>query len=184
MRSIFRNNQGVAAVEFALTLPVLLMLSLSGYELSRFMLLQQKVEKAAYTTADVTAQSTSLTTAQMTDIFSAGAQIMLPTTFGANGVIIISSVTQTGAPTGTNPPRVAWRNSGGGSLARASKIGNVGGTATLPGGLTLADKDNVIVAEVYYRYSPLLSGAVLQASDVYKYAVFKPRLGALSTPPS
>lgn len=182
--SLLRDSRGVAALEFALMLPVLLGLSLGAYELSRFMLIHQKVEKTAYTTADVTSQYTSLTTAQMNQIFTAGSQIMQPFAFGANGIIIITSVSQTGNFSANNPPRVAWRTSGGGTLSRNSVIGSVGGPAALPGGLTLNDRDNVIVAEVYYSYTPMLSGTVLSSTDVYKVAVFKPRLGALSTPPS
>jgi Flp pilus assembly protein TadG len=180
-RHFFSNASGIVATEFALMAPVLLLLFLGGFEVTRFILLQQKTEKVAYTIGDVVTQNTTITNAQLAQIVTAASQIMQPYTFGANGVVIVSSVYQTGT---VNPPTVRWRYTGGGTLARTSTVGNVNGNATLPAGLTLNDKDNVIIAEVYYRYSPMFSGGVVGTQDIYKSTVFKPRLGALTTPPT
>lgn len=177
---ILPNQRGAAAAEFAIMFPVLLLLLLGGFEISRFLLIHQKADKVAYTVTDVVAQSTSVTNAQLALVMSAAAQIMQPFTFGANGRVIVSSVYQNG----TNPPVVRWQYAGGGTLSRTSQIGTVNGNATLPGGLTLNDRDNVIIAEVYYSYVPVFSGGLMTARDIYKNAIFKPRLGALTTPPT
>lgn len=178
--SLLRSNKGIAAMEFALCAPALILVGLGGYDMARWMLIQQKAEKVAYAVADVVAQGGTVSVAQINQTLTAASQIMQPYAFGANGVVIISSV----AKTGNNAPTVRWRQSGGGTMAASSQIGGVGGNATLPGGLTLADKDNVIVAEVYYKFTPLLTGIMLGSSNLYKTAVFKPRLGALTTPPT
>ncbi len=177
---IIRNRSGVAAIEFAMALPVLLLLFLGGFEVSHLLLLHQKSDRIAYTVADVVTQSTTVTNAQLNQILNASAQIMQPFTFGANGVVIITSVYQSS----TNPPTVRWRYTGGGTLPRTSQIGSVNGTATLPSGLTLNDRDNIIISEVYYRYTPLFPGIIFDARDIYKTVIFKPRLGALTTPPT
>lgn len=172
----------MAGMEFALVLPLLLVLCFGGFELSRFILISHKLEKAAYTVTDVVAQQTSITTAQLGNIMSAASEIMQPYDFRENGVIVLSSVYQSGS---VNPPTVKWQYTGGGSLSgAASKVGYVGGYATLPSGLTLADKDNVILAEVFYKFSPVFAGDVITPSDIYKTVVFKPRLGSLTTPPN
>lgn len=179
--TFIKSTAGIVATEFALMAPLLLLLLLGGMEISRFMLLHQKTEKVSYTIDDVVTQNTTITNAQLAQIVTAAAQIMQPYTFAANGVVIISSVYQSGT---VNPPTVRWRYTGGGTLARTSKVGSVNGYATLPGGLTLNDKDNVIIVEVYYRYSPMFSGGVVGTQDIYKSTVFKPRLGALTTTPT
>jgi Flp pilus assembly protein TadG len=172
---------GVAVLEFALCLPVLLLLCLGGFDLSRLLLITLKTEKVAFSVADVVAQSPSLTSAQLNQYINAASQIMLPYPFGPNGIVIVSSVYQS-AP--TPPATVRWRSSGGGTLARISQIGPVSGSATLPNGLTLAVRDNVIVAEVYYRFTPVFPLGFVPATDIYRIAVYKPRLGALATPPA
>ncbi len=49
----------------------------------------------------------------------------------------------------------------------------------MPPGFTLVESDNVIVAEVFYKYKPIAPGLLFDKSAVYRRAFFKPRLGAL-----
>lgn len=175
------GENGVAAVEFALMLPILLVLLLGGMDITRFMLYQQKVDRIAFTMADLVAQEQSVTTAQLNDIALGAAQIMQPFPFGAQGVVIVSSVYK---DPNQAYPVIRWQYSGGGSLGRSSKIGNVGGTPILPNGLTLNGKDNVIIAEVYYRFSPLYNSGYTPDTDIYKVSIYKPRLGALLSLPA
>src|SRR5690606_7705726 len=121
------------------------------------------------------------TKAQLDQIILAASEIMKPYSIGDKGRIILSSVYKS-EDSGT--AEVQWQYSGGGSLARDSRIGTTGQTAHLPGDLTLDDKDNVIIAEFYYELSPIFKSSGLKPSHVYKYALFKPRLGLLTTPPS
>ena len=51
------NQRGNFAVELALTLPVLVVLFMVGIEFTRFMLINQKVERTAATIADLVSQS-------------------------------------------------------------------------------------------------------------------------------
>jgi Flp pilus assembly protein TadG len=178
---VFRSD-GVAAMEFALNLPILLLLSFGGFEVSRFLLIQQKTDKIAYIVADVISQSTSsnLSNTQINQILIAAAKVMEPMTFGADGYVIVNSVTKTG----TNAPKVSWQRTGGGTMTKASQVGVANGTATMPGGITLADKDNVIVVEVFYRYTPLFGAGYLASQQFYRAAMYKPRLGSLTTAPT
>lgn len=170
----------MAAVEFAIALPMLALLFLGGFETSRYILLHQKVEKVAYTVSDVVSQSESVTQSQLDQIYTAAEQIMQPYSFGVDGRVMVSSVYKDGAAS----PTVRWQYAGGGTLSRSSQIGAVGSIATLPEGLTLNASDNIIIAEVYYRYHPVLGGTAIVENDIYKTAIFKPRLGALITTPN
>ena len=174
-------QRGVAATEFAVALPFLLVLMLGAIEISRYVIIHQKLEKVAYTIADVVSQSDTITIAQLNQAVQAAATIMQPYTFSPNGVVFISSVYKSG----TNAPTVRWQYHGGGALERESEVGLVGATAALPNALTLNASDNVIIAEVFFRYEPFLVGGIFaDDQQLYKVTIFKPRLGALTTPPA
>jgi len=180
-RKLARTQEGVAVVEFALCLPFLATLMLGSVEVSRYIIIHQKLEKVAFTVSDVVAQSTEVTTGGLDQLLAATQDIMNPYTFNSDGIVYITSITQTAG----SAPTVSWRYSGGGTLSGySSQLGTIGYAATMPNGLTLNDGDNVIVAEVYYRYEPLLGTQIYGSETLYKTAVYKPRLGALSDPPA
>ena len=163
-------------MEFALALPLIMGMLLGGVEVTRYILIVQKVEKVSTTVSDIVAQQSTIGTTQLNQLIVAAGQVMKPYTFGNNAYVIISSVYQTG----TNPPVVKWQYTGGGTWVHSSHVGFTGSTATLPTGFTLTDKENVIIAEVFYIYQPIFGSQILHESSLYKYAIFKPRLGDLS----
>ncbi|MBN8543549.1 MAG: pilus assembly protein [Alphaproteobacteria bacterium] len=176
-----RNESGIAVTEFAIASGFFMILLLGGFELSRAVLVNQKVEKVAYITADVTSQATVLTADQMDEYLLAASQVMDPFEFAENGVVIVTSVERDPG----DVQRIRWQYEGGGSLEAESRVGlAVGVTAVLPEGLIINERDNVIVAEVFYRYTPMFAAnGLYEETDIYKTAVFKPRLGALTTAP-
>ncbi len=174
------DQRGVAAAEFALLLPVLMTMVMGVYELSRFILVSQKIDRVAYTVADVVTQQTSVTNGNLGDIVNAATEIMNPYQFGSVGRVIVSSVYEDP----TRGPIVRWQYEGGGTLDRDSRIGTVNSTANLPDGFTLNEKDNVIVSEVFYEYIPPFSEDFFSTRENYKTAIFKPRFGALTTAPN
>jgi Flp pilus assembly protein TadG len=177
LRRLHRNQQGVAYLEFALALPMLVMMFMGAVEVTRFVIMTEKVEKVAIAVSDLTAQSSTATNTGMSDIVKAAEQIMLPYTFGSGGYVIVSSITKTG----TAAPKVNWQYKGGGTMNKNSLVGSAGSAASLPTGFTMADKENVIITEVFYNYTPLFSGRILKSKLIYKTSFYKPRLGALTT---
>ncbi|MDE2030160.1 MAG: pilus assembly protein [Alphaproteobacteria bacterium] len=176
-----RTRHGVAAIEFALTLPIWVALLLGSADGSYYLLVNEKCDRIAYTVTDIVTQYQVITLANLNDILLAAQQLMNPFTFGNNGVVIVSSVFQ--PPSG--PPIVEWQYSGGGNLTETSAIGTMGGPATLPAGLTLNSNDNVIISEVYYKFTPMfVNSGLFGAKTIYREAVYKPRLSPLVTPPS
>jgi Flp pilus assembly protein TadG len=181
INNLLRCSNGIAAMEFALVAPVLLLLFLGTFEMGSKILVSQKTDKVSNTLSDVIAQSQTITDSQITMLFSAANDIMKPYTFPSDGFIIVTSVSKTG----TNPPAINWQRSGGGNLTgKTSLIGSPGLTPTLPETLTLNDKDNVIIAEVFYRYTPSFAAYLFQSDTIYRVSYFKPRLGALTTSPT
>jgi hypothetical protein len=176
-----RNKRGVAAIEFALALPILSGLFFGCLEVTMNILAAQKVEKLASTSADVVAQSEVATTAGLTELLSATTDVMTPFDFGADGIVIITSIYRAA---GATQSLVNWRYSGGGQLSATSKLGTVGAVAIMPDGFTLNERENVIVAEVYYKYQPLFPGVLFEEKTLYRLAMFKPRLSALTNAPT
>ncbi len=176
-----RARRGLAAVEFALTMPIWMALVLGSADAGFFLLVNERCDRIAYSVTDIVTQYQTVTLANLSDIVKAAGQLMNPIPFTSNGIVIVTSVFQ---PT-TGSPVVKWQYAGGGTLTKTSQIGTTGGAATLPNGLVLNANDNVIISEVYYNYTPLFVNAgYFHAGSVYRVAIYKPRLSPLVTPPT
>jgi hypothetical protein len=154
-------------------------------EMGRYTVIHMKLDKAANAMGDFVTQGTAVTTALLDSHAAAVPYIIKPFTF--SGTIIFTSavffVTPLPPCTGTNVPCITWQYRPVGSSP--SKIGQPGGNATIPGRYTILPDQNIIVAEVYFRYEPLLDATAqiipsLRPHDIYKTAVYKPRIGTLT----
>jgi Flp pilus assembly pilin Flp len=180
LHNLWRDRHGAAAVEAALMLPVLLTLFIGCTEVTFQIWSTQKAEKLAVTLADVVAQGQTVSQDDLEYMVGAADDIMDPFDFGTDGVIYISSVY---VAQGQTDPKVNWQCKMEGSFDVLSRIGLKDAVAELPPDLTLVERDNVIVAEVFYKYKPIAPGLMFDESVVYRRAFFKPRLGALTNQP-
>lgn len=69
--ALARNQRGVAAVEFAMLLPLMITLYIGAVEISQMVSIDRKVSLTARAVADLVAQSTTITGAEMTNILNA-----------------------------------------------------------------------------------------------------------------
>jgi len=178
-------ESGVALIEFALVLPILILMLVGMLELTYYSLINQKLDKIANSMADFVTQGSTVSVTDLNTFGQAVPQIMRPYTF--TGTIVFSSVANFAVPTApcliTNTSCISWQRAilGGSS----SQIGSVGGGATLPAGYTVSSGQNVIVAEAYLQYTPILSAssnfiAAFTPQTLYKIAIYKPRQGTLT----
>ena len=174
--SIGRRDRGNVAVEFALALPVLILLLLASAELGRFVLLHQKIDRVASTMADLVARAETISESEIDDIFTAAGQVAEPFDLGSQGRVLISSVTNDGSG-----PTVAWQRLDGGSYVAASQIGAEGEPATLSGEFAVAEGETAIISEVYFDFEPFLSELIVAPRLLYRRALNRPRLGTLDT---
>jgi Flp pilus assembly protein TadG len=176
-----RDRRGIAAVELALASPVLLSLFVGTTEIAHFLSVHYQASQMASTVADAVARYDMVTAQDISGIFSASSSVMDASDFGSKGYVILTSVSRKKT---TDSPTITWQCKGGGTAVQASRVGATkGAAATLPGTLTMDADDNVIVAEVFYGYSTLFDFIPIADTTVYKNAVFRPRLGALTTVP-
>ncbi len=186
LRRFAADRRGIAIVEFAALLPVLVVAFFGCFEAARYILASLKIDRVASETADLVSQLDAVSVAELTDLFHAGEDIMTPFDGTQNGHlddgrIIVSDVyCQPNAnpswkcPTNA-PATVSWQRNDGGTLAETSQIGSQGGNATMPAGLTLTQGEDVIVVEAFYRYTPTLAGWLFGTTTFYKVAYYRPR---------
>ena len=172
-----RDRRGAILAELAIVLPVLAAILLGCFEATRFVLLHQKLDRAASSMADLVAQSDGITMAQINDLFTAAEDQLSPFDLAASGRVIVSSITR---PTAA-AAQVAWQRLSSGALPATSAMGNEGAAAVLPAGLIVRIGENIIIAEVFYDYEPFFIDAFLSPA-VFRHVAFnRPRLINLST---
>jgi Flp pilus assembly protein TadG len=179
-----RDPGGVAAVEFALILPILMLLALGCFEVPRYVLLWQRLERASSGVSDLVAQADEPITAnQMSDILSAARIMMQPYAVFNNGSIVVTSINN---PTGGTGTTNTWRVACG-TVNNIGNLGAVGSTpANLPASLLPLPTDNeILVTEIYFNYTPVFGNIIYRASTAPLYAVAytRPRNHNLVTSP-
>jgi TadE-like protein len=166
---------GNVAVEFALVLPVLMLLMLGSAEMARFVILHQKVDRVAVTTSDLVARAETIKESELDDIFLAAEFVARPFDLTNLGVVIVSAITNEDG----SGARVAWQRSGGGSASHSSQVGTEGGIASLGDDFEVREGETAIIAEVFYEFEPFLSELIVEPQTLYRRAHYRPRLGTL-----
>ena len=166
------DERGSAAIELAIIFPVLVLIFLGMVEMSQAFTVKRRVQNVANTTADLVARSQTVTTSDLNDIASIGAQLMLP--FSSTGLTLtITSVTEDAQSKVTVQWSCSWS-----SLSSSANCTATGAAYTgLPSGLLNAGQ-SVIVGRAAYPYTPsigefLTGGLTFTASSYYR-----PRLAA------
>ena len=170
-------DRGNVVVEFALALPVLLLMLLASAELGRYVLLNQKIDRVAITMSDLVARAETISETELDDIFNAAAHVAEPFDLSSSGRVVISSVTNDDGDGAT----IAWQRSGGGSFIKASEVGTEGASADLPADFDVREGETAIISEVFFDFEPFLSELIVSPRVIYRRAHHRPRLGTLNT---
>ncbi len=149
-RTLVRDEEGVSAVEFALVLPVLILIYLAGTELSQAVTVDRKLTTAAGSVGDLVAQGTIINSAEMDDIFSAAQAILAPYDT-ATLKLVVSSVNIT-----SNGDKVL------NSCAYHTSPRTKGSNITVPEGVRV-EGTTLIITEAQFEYIPKL-GQILTES--------------------
>lgn len=173
---LLRDTRGVSAVEFAMILPIIVILAVGTIEFGRLLLLTQKLQNGSFILADLTARDRVASRADLENVFFALTNIIQPFEFATAGTAILTSV----SAAVDDAPVVNWQLSGAGTLAAESRVGAEGEAAILPEALEISAGETVIVAEVFYDFQPIF-GVTTGARLLHKVAYHRPRLGTLDT---
>jgi Flp pilus assembly protein TadG len=143
-KSLADDRRGVAAVEFALTLPFLLLIYFGGVELTEGVTLNRQVALTSTTLATIVSQYTTISAStQLADILAASTQILAPYGTGTPKVVV-SLITIDANKNAT----VTWSQTLNGTAH------TVGAPITVPSDLDIASTC-LILSETTYAYAPV-----------------------------
>jgi Flp pilus assembly protein TadG len=163
-----RHRGGLAAIEFAILLPVMLLLYLGAFEITQAIAIKRLVTLTASTVANITTQYASISqTETMPGILDASATVLTPYPVG-NATVVVSciQINASGAAT------ILWSQS-----LPAGNGRTVGSSVTLPSGLDVPSSE-VIWGETTYAYTPLIDYLHLGTMDLYSSVYMLPRSSA------
>jgi Flp pilus assembly protein TadG len=159
-----RDKRGVSAVEFAFIAPVLIGLYFGCAEIAQGVTADRKVSLIAATLANLTAQTTTISTSDMSNIFDASSAIVQP--FAATTLKMTVTCIKIDA---NKVATVKWSATRGGSANT--------GVITIPSALAVANSW-LVLAETSFGYTPAvgytISGTLTLSDKMY----MSPRISA------
>ncbi|HEX7800524.1 MAG TPA: TadE/TadG family type IV pilus assembly protein [Asticcacaulis sp.] len=172
LKAFADDRRGVSALEFAFVAPILIMLYLGLAELTLGMMASRRTAHLAATIGDLAAQSESLTTANIDDLFDIGDNLLAPFDTGTNLKIILSSVKMAKDKNGAEKATVTWSVP---YHATAHQPGDLVPAVTTT---QISDGESLIMTEVEYDYdSPI--GHFLPGQTAFTYTYYHhPRNGS------
>ncbi|WP_411817188.1 TadE/TadG family type IV pilus assembly protein [Hyphococcus sp. DH-69] len=158
-------QSGIAAIEFALIAPVLIIFLFGVIEGSDALSRSRQVTLAANTLADLVSQENELLVSDADDLFDGIEQIAAP----SGGSISIKLVSVIKDPLGNNIVHWSRDNSGNTPYLPGTPYNKLA-TSTL-----IDDGASIIVGEIDYRYTSKLSRIVMPAIRFHRTATRWPR---------
>jgi Flp pilus assembly protein TadG len=170
-RRFIASTRGVAAIEFAMILPVMLILLLATFDAGRAIAVYMKVRSATYILAAITNQYSTTTPIQSTDMTAiTGATSAVLAPYSSSPVVVVISQVSISAGGKTNAT-VDWSATLNGTALA------VGSSVSLPA--TIASSTNtcgtypcyLILGQVSYMYTPVFGyfakGGITLSDSVY-----------------
>ena len=164
------DSKGVAAVEFGLLAPVLLVMLLGTIELSRAISIDRKFGLVTSTVADLVAREKTLSSADVTAMYDIVNHLMKP--WDAS-VLKLSIIPVKASPTNKNDTRVYAGTTNRPTLHGAAQLSKCS-SYTLTTDM-LSSGSSVIVVETSYAFKPLFVGSIIGTSTWTDKAILSPR---------
>lgn len=189
LKSFKGERRGIAAVEFALVLPLMLLMYVGTYDISQMIMVSHKAKAASGTISELVAEQatgTQVSTATISDILAAGGATMAP--FSANALTMtVSAIDLKPNTDGTCCiATVNWSYTQGGTLRPCSQPlvqtdpGAAASPTTIPKAIATRSAsvqaalniNSVIIADVTYPYNPLSPGIDHLSSRSFAYTSY------------
>jgi Flp pilus assembly protein TadG len=158
------NVEGVAAIEFAMIVPIMSVMFIGAVELSQAITVDRRVSQVASSTADLVARSEKqISQTEIGDIMRVGGYIVSP--YSQDPLqIVIRNVTS--SPTNATNTKQSWSctykgKGSGGVPEQACACSNT--VRSIPANLVTTN-DSVVISEVTYAYKPLVFDYFLKRS--------------------
>ena len=168
-----RDERGIAAIEFAMIVPIMVALFIGSVELSQAITVDRRVTQIASSTADLVAREKAVTTAQLDQIMTIATILMKPYDTSKLKITLVS----VGAKATDNTiTKVCWSyNFHGGTHTYAN-----GTVYALPTKDIIDKGGSVVVAEVEYDYTPLIFSHYMPGlTKLFDKFYLKPRVSSM-----
>ena len=186
VRGLLNDRSGLAAVEFAMIFPIMVVLYFGVVEFSSAIAVDRKATQVARTLSDLTSQSMSVADTDIKNFGEAAKAIMTPYPPSP----LVSSITEVYIDKVSGVARVQWSKgltigpTGDVSIAAAAPH-NPGDVVTLPLALVAAKGTFVIWSEVSYKYTPAIGIMLAQTGLTFRDVAYtRPRLVLCVTYPT
>jgi TadE-like protein len=161
LQTLRRNTAGVAALEFAIILPVMMLLAFGGYEGWRMVLAGQRIDNVAYSLSELSSRLlTGTTEGDVTNMLSGAMYIAKPFDMQAEGRVILSAIDASAGR------QILWQRCIGdanlqSALGQQGSAANVAAIDRMPS----ATDSVIFVTEAKMHYTPpfvgLFSGPIV-----------------------
>jgi Flp pilus assembly protein TadG len=174
LRKFVSGERAAAAVEFALILPVMLLVYLGSVEGSTLIIVDRKVQSVASAVGDLVARSNgNVTTSDLQDYLRAASGIMLP--YPSAGVRQTVSAVTVNANGSTS---MLWSSRFQNGVYTTLTNHRVQLPAEM---INISRGKTVIAAEASYDFQPLLGLVFDQEVQLYRSSFYLPRFGGTIT---
>jgi Flp pilus assembly protein TadG len=163
LRGLAADRRGVAAVEFALVVPIVIVGYLAGFEVMEAATVDRKLADTTVQLANVTAQYTTMSSTDVSNVLGASAQIMTPYPTTSLS-IVLSEVTTDNAGVG----QVTWSQAYQGTALATNT------TVTMPSGFQTKGASYILV-QTTYAYQPIIGGAFIKPITMTNQIFMLPR---------
>jgi len=138
-----RDRRGLAALEFALIAPMMIVVLFGAIELTELLATNRRAENTTASIADVISRDTTVNNAEITDLWKAASALMFPNASGPLKMRVSSIQVES-----ASSAKVLWSEGANGYSPRSK-----GSAMTLPAGMMVAGT-SVVIAESSYNYVP------------------------------
>lgn len=180
-RRLRGDTSGVALLEFAISLPVVLLMTLTGAELTNYITTKMRVSQIALHLADNAARigtgsllsAKTISESDINDLLTGAEMQSGELGLFTNGRVIISSI----EPDTTNAGKsqIRWQRCKGNKTSWGSSYGSAGATNLTgvgPSGRQVSAPTNGVTmfVEVRYQYTPLIKTSLSPTSEINEIA--------------
>ncbi len=168
LQKLWIDDKAIAATEFAIVVPFMLLLYVGGFELSNGMAINVKVTATAHSVADMVTQNTQVSAAQMQNILGAATAIIAPYPVSdSSGNPLLSVTVSEISSDASGNLTLRWSQSYNGTSFGPGRTSLTNPPLTVPASFngTAGNSSNTnnqndqvsfIVGEVSYAYTPNL----------------------------
>jgi Flp pilus assembly protein TadG len=166
--SFLRDPKGATAVEFALILPLLLLLYMGGVQITIALTLSRKIHHTSAAIGDLVAQERYIDASELDDMLAVSASFLHP--YDAGPYVIKVTGVRINA---SGQPSISWTRSLGNASVQPMSLGD------LPDDVLKERDAFVVLTETFYHFSPVAGFGTSEPFELSGLSFHRPRVGGV-----